>query len=266
MSKASTLREGLLVLAGAGRGGWVTAADARKAWSVSANAAAARLVRYERGGWIRRARRGLYLVLPLEADPAPAAGVEDAWLLAQEAFAPCYIGGWSAGRHWRLTSFDDPRVFVVSAASLRASAATLMGVEFRLAHAPAKRIGWAEPVASGRQKVLISGRELTLSDALAVPAWMGGVTNLAQALLAYRASDAWNPKALLERLGERWSGAAFKRLGWLAERLLPDEKELIDACLARRTSGVIALDPSAKGPGRIQKRWGLRINAEVSLR
>ena len=105
------------------RGGLVSLSDAQRTWQVSANAAAARLARYHRRGWLRRVRRGLYLVLPLEADPRGAVTVEDPWLLARELFAPCYVGGWSAAEHWELTEQIFRSVFVISAASVRSVSA-----------------------------------------------------------------------------------------------------------------------------------------------
>lgn len=238
-------------------------ADAQKAWGLSPNAASARLARYERRGWVRRARRGLYLILPLEADPRNPATVEDPWLLANELFAPCYVGGWSAAEHWGLTEQIFRSVFVVSAANLRAAKTHVMGVDFRIAHVAPARIRHAESIWRGSQKVLVSGREGTIADGLAAPAWLGGVRHLADVLRAYHDSAVWKPEALLLAMQDRWSGAAFKRLGWLTERLFPGEHRTIEECLRRRTSGVVALDPAVKGRGHIHKRWGLRINVDV---
>jgi predicted transcriptional regulator of viral defense system len=69
-------------------------------------AAAMKLGALARRGWLLRARRGLYLVLPLEAEPGKPMMVEDHWILAREAFSPCYIGGWSAAEHWGLTMYS----------------------------------------------------------------------------------------------------------------------------------------------------------------
>lgn len=113
---------------------------------------------------------------------------------------------------------------------------------------------------------MVSGRELTLADALANPAWMGGLRHLAEVFGAYRESSHWQPKKLLERMKERESGAAFKRLGWLAERLFPEERDLIAACIENKTAGLVALDPAVKVPGHIARRWGLRVNVDVGTR
>src|SRR3990172_11598707 len=162
-------------LARLARGGLVWLADRKRAWQTSAYTAAARLTRYHRRGWLRRVRRGLYLVLPLEAEPRGAVTVEDPWILARELFAPCYIGGWSAAEHWQLTEQMFRSVFVVSSANVRGRESRLLGVEFRVARTAESRVARADSVWRGREKVLVSGRELTLADALASPAWIGGV-------------------------------------------------------------------------------------------
>jgi predicted transcriptional regulator of viral defense system len=63
-----------------------------------------------------------------------------------------------------------------------------------------------------------------------------------------------------DRLGNR---AVFKRLGYLLETSGADAPELVDSCLARRSSGLVALDPSAKISGHIKRRWGLRVNVTL---
>jgi predicted transcriptional regulator of viral defense system len=262
-SQAAKRRTNLGLLARAAKGGLVGVADAQKVWGLSANAAVARLARYKRSGWLRHARRGLYLVVPLEADPRDPLTVQDPWILANEVFAPCYLAGWTAAHHWGLTERIFGSVFVASAASLRSTTCSVLGLEFRLAHFAAKRVRHAESISRGPHTMLVSGPELTLAEALVNPAWMGGIRHLAEVLRSYHDSSAWKPPLLIEKVRQSWSGAAFKRLGWLTERLFPRENELIEACLRGRTSGLVSLDPAVTTPGRIQKRWGLRVNVDV---
>src|SRR3954466_12824345 len=42
-------------------------------------------------GWLRRVRRGLYMLVPLEAR-SPADWSENDWVIAAKLFDPCYIG------------------------------------------------------------------------------------------------------------------------------------------------------------------------------
>jgi predicted transcriptional regulator of viral defense system len=249
-------------LARAARAGILTSARAREALGPAA-ATASVLARLVRGGWLARVRRGVYLVLPLEAQPGAAIAVEEPWVLAAVLFDPCYVGGWSAAEHWGLTEQLFRSTFVVTAATVRTSQATVLGAEYRLAKVAKARLDGATKVWRGSERVAVSDRELTIADALASPAWLGGVRHLADVLRSYRESDEWNPTALLRRLAQVKRGVAYKRLGLLVEALALDAPDLIRACLDRRSAGIVALDPSVRRNGRISKRWGLRVNVAL---
>ena len=59
------------------------------------------------------------------------------------------------------------------------------------------------------------------------------------------------------------SGAAWKRLGYLAEILCPQERELIDAARRNVTTGYVRLDPAVSRRGRLLRRWGLWVNITI---
>lgn len=250
-------------LARLARGGLLSLADAKRVWQISENAVAARLARYQQRGWLKRVRRGLYLVVPLEADPRTGVTVEDSWLLAQRLFSPCYIGGWSAAGHWGLSEQIFRSVFVVSAASVRVRKADILRTQFKVVRTSLRHVARAGTIWRGREKVPVSDPELTLADALGNPSWMGGVRHLAEVLSTYRESSHWQANKLVMRVKERGSGAAFKRLGWLTEHMFPEEHSLVATCLANITKGVVSLDPAVTTPGHIVSRWALRVNVDV---
>ena len=75
--------------------GTLTVAEAARILRIDATATARLLAHWCGQGWIQRLRRGLYVLVPLGA--AGRVGVvADPWILTARAFAPCYIGGWSA--------------------------------------------------------------------------------------------------------------------------------------------------------------------------
>jgi predicted transcriptional regulator of viral defense system len=256
-------KERLRRLARGARGGLVTTARAAALLRQSPTEASATLARLVRQGWLVRVRRGLYLVLPLEAGREGGA-VEDPWILARELYAPCYIGGWTAAEHWGLTEQLFRSTFVVTAAAIRHAKETFLGAEFHLIRAKRSLVEDVRPIWRGRERVEVSDRERTIADALASPSWVGGIRHLAEILSTYRSAKAWNPKHLIDRVGEVGSGAAFKRLGYLAETVLSAEPVLVDACLARRSAGVVKLDPAVAGRGRLTKRWGLWLNVRLN--
>ena len=256
-------REVLSRLARGARGGLISVERAAELLGLPARATANKIAALERRGWLARVRRGLYLVRPLEASTNIPSTVEDPCHLAQELFSPCYIGGWSAAEHWGLTEQLFRSTFVVTAVRIRRSTERLLAAELHLVHVSPKALKGAVSIWRGKERVAVSDRERTIADALVSPDWVGGVRHLLGILAAYRESREWNPEKLLQRLKERGRGSAFKRLGYLAEALWPDVREVVDAAWTRRTSGLIKLDPSVKSRGKISKRWGMWVNVSL---
>ena len=259
----ANIRTVMADLSRASAGGFIGVPRAAEVLGVSTHDAAIRLGRLERGGWLARAQRGLYLVLPMEAKPGSAAVAEDAWVLATQLFAPCYIGGWTAAEHWGLTEQLFRSTFVVTAAARRQQRESRLATEFHIARVPAKRVSGTTLEWRGAQRVAVSDRERTLTDALIHPSWVGGVRHLVELFANYRESEAFDSGKLAATATAHATGAAFKRLGYLAERLWPDETALIELSLAKRSAGVISLEPAVKSRGRMSKRWGLWVNVAV---
>lgn len=262
-TKTIPLKERLALIARAARGGLITTSGAATALRISPSKAASTMAALERRGWVGRLRRGVYVVLSLEAEPHRQLAVEDPWVLANLLFAPCYVGGWSAAEHWGLTEQLFRSTFVVTSASVRETHSDVRGVEYRLAKVVKRRLAAATSIWRGSERVAVSDRELTIADALASPAWIGGVRHLADVIRSYRESSDWSADHLLRRLDQVHRGVAYKRLGFLVEAVGIDAPAVVRVCLERRSAGVVALDPAVSRSGRINKRWGLRVNVEL---
>ena len=259
----TTARNSLSTLARAARGGLLTVESASELLHLTRPRASQLLASLARRGWLSRVQKGLYVIHPMESAPGMPGVVEDPWVLANLVFAPCYIAGWSAAEHWGLTEQIFRSIFVATAASHRSSSASIMGTEFRLARVDRERTKTAILVWRGRERVSISSRESTLADAFASPDWVGGIRLLGEMLVRYQEGREWDPGKLTYALRTLGRGVAYKRLGFLLERLLPAEKELLDLCLRHRSSGVVRLDPSVDEHRRLNKRWGLWVNASI---
>ena len=249
-------------LARAARGGLISAAEATSALQQPRHLVASILSSLAKRGWLRRARRGLYLVLPLEAEPGKAAVAEDPWILAHVSFSPCYIGGWSAAEHWGLTEQLFRSTLVVTAAHIRSRSVRLLGHDFRLFRVPIERIGHTALVWRGSEQVAVSTRERTIADCLAGPELCGGMRHLADILTAY-GSDEKDLSKLLQTVRELRNGAALKRLGYLIELLRPAEQAVIDTIQKVLTEGYVRLDPAVKTKGKLLRRWRLWINVQI---
>ena len=231
-------------------------------------AATARLLGYlARRGWLSRVRRGLYVAVPLDARRS-GEWIEDPWIIADRVFAPCYIGGWSACEHWDFTEQLFRTVLVVSGKNVRTTENEVQGQRFHVTTRAAEMIFGTVVVWRAQTRVQVSDPSRTIVDVLDDPRLGGGVRHCADVLHEYLISDNRDDARLLEygdRLGNR---SVFKRLGYLLETREAESNtdKLIAACVDRRSKGVTALDPTNAARGHILRRWGLRINVNLSPR
>lgn len=214
------------------------------------------------GGWLSRIRRDLYSPVPLGAT-SPADWRADSWVVAATTFAPGYIGGWTACEYWHFTDQLFRDIVVVTSRRIRSRAVHIQGTRFRLKVISAKKKFGTKTVWRGPTKVEVSDPSRTIVDILNDPTIGGGIRHVAEVLVAYFESEHRDENILLdyiERLGNR---TVYKRLGYLAETLGISTPRTIQICREKISAGLSALDPSVRAPGRITKRWNLRVNVVI---
>lgn len=86
---------------------------------------------------------------------------------------------------------------------------------------------------------------------------------LTHVLRSYRESRHFESAELLHEMEGLERGAAWKRLGYLAETLWRGDADIAARAHAHRSAGVIRLDPAIPSRGRLNKRWGLWVNTRV---
>lgn len=224
---------------------------------------AARLLGYlARRGWLSRIRRGLYVAVPLDARQS-GEWIADPWVVAQQIFNPCYIGGWTACEHWDLTEQSFRTILVVTARRVRHRDVVMQGIPFHVTVRAESALFGTVTVWRKQARVTVSDPSRTVIDILDDPRLGGGMRTVVDILHEYMSGDHRDDALLIEygdRLGNR---TVFKRLGYVLEQMDVDADDLIVACRKRRSSGLARLDPSVKSPGRIVRRWGLRINVPL---
>ena len=259
----STEKDLLSLISRASKGDFITVERAADSLGLSSRDASIRLSRLAKRGWLRRAKRGHYYVLPLEATRTEGGLASDPWILAMNLFSPCFIGGWSAAEHWELTEQLFQTTFVVTSSNQRSSKQEILGTRFRVVRVEESRIKNSIEVWRGNQKVSLSDPEQTIIDGCFDPSWVGGFRHLAEMLEMYLSEDRMNiEKLVVEALG-RNKGAILKRLGFLMDRLTSDNS-VIEKLKHNISSGLIKLDPSINHKGKSNCRWGVWVN--VSFR
>ncbi len=240
---------------------FVTPRDLAGALGIDAATAAKKLSRWAAEGWLRRARRGLYIPVPVDA-ATPSAWSEDALIVATAVWSPCYFTGWTAANYWSLTDQVFRTTVVKTSRRVRSSSARMLDHDYLLAHVSHKDMAWGIKTEwRGEVKLLIADPARTVIDILDLPRLGGGIRHAAEILATFL--DEHDPKVLIDygdRLGNR---AVFKRLGYITEVLGKDRDGLVEACRQRLSAGVSSLDPDGPPGGRGVSRWGLRVNVRV---
>jgi predicted transcriptional regulator of viral defense system len=239
--------------------GLVSVSKAAAVLGISNRSAATRLGFFARRGWAKRVRRGLY-VISRNAQWDEVTGHDDAWVLGQEVFSPCYIGGWSAAEYWGLTEQFAMSTLIVTAANLRCNNATIAGHSFRLFKVPKERIEGAVPTIRHGTTTLISTRERTLIDCLRSPELCGGIGPLIAMLRTYSRQSNCDLSKLIEEAKTSANGATWKRLGYLVESEWPEMGHIKEIARQNISAGYSRLDPGNSERGRLIRRWRLCVN------
>jgi len=231
---------------------------ASKALGIERRTTAKLLSRWKEQGWLRRIGYGLYVPVPLDLAGSEQI-IDDPWVLVPALFGPCYIGGWTAAHHWELTEqlFNETLVFTTR--RFKHKRVIAQGAIFALHNVKPLRLFGLKTLWRGSVKVSISDAARTLVDMISAPEVGGGIDHVSDCLSTYLASKSAD-RDLLIRYGEQFdNGVVFKRLGYLADARLHDEK-LADACRSRLTQGYARLDP-ALPPKKLVTAWRLWLPA-----
>ena len=117
--------------------GTISAKDVSEILNIDSSDAAKKLARWAKNGWLCRVKQGLYIPVPLESEEVDVA-MEDAWIIANRIYSPCYIGGWSAAEYWELTEQIFLTVIVMTTQKVHQRQVSYQNVKFRIKTVPEK--------------------------------------------------------------------------------------------------------------------------------
>ena len=237
--------------------------DASAFWQ-NEPAARSALSRLQRGGWLKRIERGLYMLVPLDAGPNRNWS-ENALVIASYLLQPGAIGYWSALRYWNLTEQLPRTVFVQSPQRKSKSGMTVAGIRYQFVTVRPQRFFGLMKQPLNRHIIQLTDREKTLIDAADRPDLTGGIRQLAETLQGHWQELDWQRvDAYLVRFD---SGAVVKRLGYLIDILslpIPDRKQRLERWKAHLTTGIVLLEPGSEQTGPILRRWRIRDNIDLA--
>jgi predicted transcriptional regulator of viral defense system/predicted nucleotidyltransferase len=244
-----------------GTKGTISVSEAAEILGMSRSSVAKLLSRWAKKGWLSRVKRGFYVSVPLESQTTDLP-LEDAWLVTDKLYGPCYIGGWTAAEYWDLTEQIFRTIIVMTTQQPRERKQTIKGTTFLLRTISNKALFGLTPVWRGQVKVNVSDPTRTLLDMLNDPLLGGGIRSVVDMFCHYLQSDKKDLVLLINYADRLGNGAVFKRLGFLLELYCPDEHEIIEQCKARLSSGNARLDPKLPSE-RLITRWRLWVSNKL---
>jgi predicted transcriptional regulator of viral defense system len=214
-------------------------------------------------GWARRLRRGLYLLIPLEA-ASPKDWQADPWILADHLFKPAYIAGWSACEHWGFTEQVFLDIAVFTSARIRERRITIDQLNYVLKKIPENQFFGTRNVWRDNSRINVSDPSRTLVDILDDPKWGGGMRHVVQILDNYLDSEYYDGDLLTDYITRTGNSSPAKRLGFILEMRHREKKDLIEKLIPVINSGYVLLDPTISSTGPYISKWNVRANLDIS--
>ena len=217
------------------------------------------LERLQSKGWIRRIIRGRFAVIPLSSGEDRTPQLHE-FVVAMELVSPAAIAYWSALNHHGMTEQLPRTVFIATNHPVRRPPRETLGVSYKIVSLrPEKFFGivkdWIDETP-----FMVTDREKTIIDGLDLPQYVGGVGEIAKALVTvWPEIDEIKLRKYAAKIG---NSAVAKRLGFLMEILGLGNVEKLRKAIAL-APGFSLLDPTLPRHGKYNRRWGLLINTEI---
>jgi predicted transcriptional regulator of viral defense system len=153
----------------------------------------------------------------------------------------------------------QPQFVIFTSTTKRLRNRTIHGTEFRfILVRPEDAFGVTAHWVSKQESVRASDMERTVIDGLHLPAYCGGITEVAKGLWMRR--QDMKPERLIDYALRLRNGAVVRRLGYLLdlyEIAAPDELDRLRRSL---TATYAVLDPTLPAEGTYVSGWRLRVN------
>ena len=236
----------------------LTAQLVSRALALSRLESARLLCRWHNAGWLKRVKRGVYWPVQLEENPDETA-IEYPWLIADSLFAPGYIGGFSAVKHWDLSEQIFEPVVYLTVKPIAKREMIFSDVKFKLKTIKPYKVFGTKAVWRKSVKIKISDPSKTIVDFLDDPSFGGGMRVVTDFFMEYWDSEHKNMNLLIKYARAMNNKTIFKRLGFLLEiKGLADSKTL-ERLKKNISAGYSEFDPSIGGSCAL-RRWNLKIS------
>ena len=235
-----------------------TTDDAREVLSGNPSGVMHSLIRKK---WVLPLKKGLYVVVPLEAGVKGAESfIVHNFVVASYLADPYCIGFWSALNHHGLSDQIPVDTFIQTTSPrkpIRFLNSSFIFVQLR----PKKIFALQKIVMEGRE-INITDPEKTVADCLDHPQHSGGLEEIARSIFFnHEEIDFKKIRKYSLKLGNR---TIFKRLGYILEKagLLGNYGHAVKGI--ELSKGYSILDPLGLRQGKYNERWKVLANAEIN--
>lgn len=236
--------------------GLITIDDAQRIFQISRQKARQILLSLAKSGWLKMIKSGLYAPVPLETADTTLSE-ESPYIVANQLFSPCYMGGWTAANFWGFTDQLFIKTWVMTTKNVRRKIVKVTNHQFILRHiSNSYNYGFASEWVQNN-KILFSDPHKTLIDFANFTHEFGSMA-LIDIFHSYMKSehiDLNHVKIYAQASGNK---TIFKRLGFLMETYYPHEKDFINFCSLHISKGYSSFS-STSSCNRIIRRWKLKI-------
>ena len=209
-------------------------------------------------GVVSRLEPGLFVLVPPELGRTKEfAG--NPYIIAQQltAGAEYFISHASAMELHRMVT--QPQLVIFTSTTKRLRNRAIHGTEFRFVLIRREAVfGVTTHWISKQDSVKVSDIERTVIDGLHLPAYCGGITEVAKGLWMRR--NDMKPRRLIEYALRLANGAVIRRLGYLLELYKITAPEQLDRLRNTLSATYAALDPTLPAEGTYISGWRLRVN------
>ncbi len=235
----------------------LTIALAQSIWGVSHEKARDLLGILNQKGWIKRIKAGVYIPVPLEADPNYW-GTEDPWTLGKELFSPCYIGGWDAANYWGFTDQLFQKTWIYTSQPVSKKNVSFGGTEYMLTHISEKNLFGTKDIRRNNATIPLSDPTRTILDLVEFMEEFGGISAVVEVFEVYLKSPYKNVSLILEYGRQKGNKTVFKKIGFLLDLLGALSKNEYEQFQGELSAGYSQI--CSKQPGqRIVTKWRLKM-------
>ena len=216
------------------------------------------LSRWNKSGWIKRIKRGSYIPVPLESTTSKVI-VDEPFLVGDSLYAPGYLAGFSAVKHWDLTEQIIESVTYFTLKKVKNRNPIHGGIKFKLKTISKHKLFGLKTLWIGSKKVRISDPSKTMIDLLDDPKIVGGITIITDFFSEYIDSEHYDFDLLIQYAHQMNNKTIFKRLGLIYESMFKANEEVLSILLKNISSGFSEFDPTVSSKYNIVK-WRLKTS------